>query len=249
MFRGARGMLPGHSLPDRGRGRAIGVHRHRPGGIVTIVYARGSVARSPGVPWVMKGGHDPPHAATPVSPFHQCLALGTPAATDQLSRLSYSPRPGSRFVSIPVVTEADKGSLMEQAVDAEVVKQTIDVEVVEERNADAYGFTVKVLANGLLHRILPVRDPNQPRFWCVVVFRCSPGGIPDESERPWVGLGGLRREDLKETMSAIRADPSSWLAETAHGKLRDWMLEPGLTPAPTTLKSASPVATTHPSGK
>ena len=101
---------------------------------------------------------------------------------------------------------------MEKTVDADVGDQAIDVEVVEERNADAYGFTVKVLANGLLHRILPVRDPHQPRFWCVVVFRCSPGGIPDASEQPWVGLGGLRREELKETMSAIRADPSSWLA-------------------------------------
>lgn len=122
---------------------------------------------------------------------------------------------------------------MEQAVAAEDVGLAVDVEIVEERNADAYGFTVKVRANGLLHRILPVRDPRQPRFWCVVVFRCSPGGVPDAEERPWIGPGGLRREDLKETMGAIRADPSSWLAEVAHGQLRDWMLAPdATTPAP-----------------
>ena len=136
---------------------------------------------------------------------------------------------------------------MEKAVDAEVGEQAIDVEVVEERNADAYGFTVKVLANGLLHRILPVRDPHQPRFWCVVVFRCSPGGIPDASEQPWVGLGGLRREELKETMSAIRADPSSWLAETAHGKLRDSMLAPAAADA---LAARKPnAATAHASAE
>ena len=135
---------------------------------------------------------------------------------------------------------------MEQTGDAEVAEQAIDVEVVEERNADAYGFTVKVLANGLLHRILPVRDPHQPRFWCVVVFRCSPGGIPDASEQPWVGLGGLRREELKETMSAIRADPSSWLAETAHGQLRDWMLAPGPAPAPAARRTVAAAATNQP---
>ena len=139
---------------------------------------------------------------------------------------------------------------MEQTVDSEVeaAEHAIDVEVVEERNADAYGFTVKVMANGLLHRILPVRDPHQPRFWCVVVFRCSPGGIPDASEQPWVGLGGLRREELKETMSAIRANPSSWLAETAHGQLRDWMLAPGPAPAPAPAarRSVAAAATTHP---
>ena len=116
----------------------------------------------------------------------------------------------------------------------------VEIEIVEERNADAYGFTVKVHANGLLHRILPVRDPHQPRFWCVVVFRCSPGGVPDEAERPWVGPGVLRREDLKEIMGAIRANPSSWLAKTAHGQLRDWMLAPSAaslasSPAPTAL--------------
>jgi hypothetical protein len=136
---------------------------------------------------------------------------------------------------------------MEQTVDAKAVEPVIDVEVVEERNADAYGFTVKVLANGLLHRILPVRDPHQPRFWCVVVFRCSPGGVPDASEQPWVGLGGLRREELKETMSAIRANPSSWLAETSHGQLRDWMLAgaPVADPAPK-RQGAAP---THPGAK
>jgi len=135
---------------------------------------------------------------------------------------------------------------MEQTAAEEAVDRAIDVEVVEERNADAYGFTIKVLANGLLHRILPVRDPHQPRFWCVVVFRCSPGGIPDASEQPWVGLGGLQREELKETMSAIRANPSSWLAETERGQLRDWMLAPGPAPAPAVRRSVAVAATSHP---
>jgi len=61
--------------------------------------------------------------------------------------------------------------------------------------------------------------------------------VPDEAERPWIGPGGLRREDLKEIMGAIRANPSSWLAENAHGQLRDWMLAPSAT----TLASPQPV--------
>src|SRR5215204_3129970 len=145
--------------------------------------------------------------------------------------------------------KAETGTMMEQSVDAEATEQVIDVEVVEERNADSYGFTVKVLANGLLHRILPVRDPHQPRFWCVVVFRCSPGGVPDASEQPWVGLGGLQREELKETMSAIRANPSSWLAETERGQLRDWMLAPGPAPAPAVRRSVAAAATSHPNAE
>lgn len=106
-----------------------------------------------------------------------------------------------------------------------------DVEVVAEpRDAAAYGFTVRVRANGLLHRIAPMRDPRQPRFWCVVVFRLSAVGFADEAERHWVGPGGLRREELKETLGGIRADPSAWLAAPAHRALRAWMLDPDATP-------------------
>ena len=105
-----------------------------------------------------------------------------------------------------------------------------EVEVIDERHPDAYGFTVKARGNGRLHRVVPARDPRQPRFWCVVVYRCTPSGLPDASERPWLGRGGLRREDLPDAMLAIRADPGAWLAEEAHRALREWMLAP--TPEP-----------------
>lgn len=106
------------------------------------------------------------------------------------------------------------------------------LEVVEERNRDAYGFTLRASANGLLHRVLPVRDPRQHRFWSIVVFRCSPGGIPDIAEQPWVGPGGFLREELKAVMAEIRADPSAWFAQPAFGDLLDWMLAPDSAPVP-----------------
>ena len=105
-----------------------------------------------------------------------------------------------------------------------------EIEVIAQRDATAYGFTVRAQANGLLHRITPMRDPRQPRYWCVVVFRCSSAGVPDAAERPWIGPGGLRRDELKETLEAIRANPSAWLAEAAHHALRAWMLDPQATP-------------------
>ena len=114
----------------------------------------------------------------------------------------------------------------------------VAIEVVEERDPQAYGFTIKTRANGLLHRVLPLRDPRQPRFWCVVVYRCSSGGLADISEQPWIGSRGLLREDLKATMAAIRADPSAWLAEAAHGQLRDWLLTPVGTADPADPRSS-----------
>ena len=121
-----------------------------------------------------------------------------------------------------------------------------EIEVVTERDAAAYGFTVRVQANGLLHRITPMRDPQQPRFWCVAVFRCSSAGVPDATERMWIGRGGLHRDELKETLGTIRANPSAWLAEAVHHELRAWMLDPQATPpvAPLAAGAGRPPATT-----
>jgi hypothetical protein len=106
-----------------------------------------------------------------------------------------------------------------------------EIEVVAERDATAYGFTVRAQTNGRLHRIIPTRDPQQPRFWCVVIYRCSPARIPDEDGQVWIGPRGLQRDELKETLGAIRADPAAWLADPARHALRAWMLDPDA-PAP-----------------
>ena len=108
----------------------------------------------------------------------------------------------------------------------EASESDVDVELVDERDVHAYAFTIRTRANGLLHHVLPLRDPNQPRFWCVVVYRCSSGGLADATERPWVGARGLRREDLKEVMGALRANPSSWLAQPENRALREWVVAP-----------------------
>ena len=106
------------------------------------------------------------------------------------------------------------------------------IEVVADGPVDAYGFTLKCTASGQLHRVLPARDPRQPRFWCVMVFRCTAGGLAEIAERPWVDAGGLRREDLREVMQAIRTDPAAWLAQAENAQVRRWMLAPRAEPAP-----------------
>ena len=106
------------------------------------------------------------------------------------------------------------------------------VAVVAEHVTGAYGFTMKTVANEILHRVLPLRDPDQPRFWCIVVVRCTAGGLPDRSQPPWVGRRGLRREDLSETMGAIRADLSAWLAQPEQTELRALVLIPDTAAAP-----------------
>lgn len=104
--------------------------------------------------------------------------------------------------------------------------QVAELEIIGERRPEAYAFTVRASATGRTYRVAPKRDPDQPRFWCIVVSRCSPAGLLDVSERSWIGPCGLRREELKETMGMIRGDLTAWLAAPTHTALRVWMLAP-----------------------
>ena len=94
---------------------------------------------------------------------------------------------------------------------------------IDEHLPGAFGFRIKATASGALFLVLPQRDPSQPRFWCVVVVKCAPGGLVDSSELGWMGRQGLRREELAETMAAIRADVDRWLAEPSQARLRTWV--------------------------
>jgi hypothetical protein len=119
------------------------------------------------------------------------------------------------------------------------------IEIVQERDPHVYGFTIKTASNTFLHRVTPLRDPSQPRFWCVVVFRCTAGGLPDETEPAWICRRQLRREDLPDTMKAIRADPAAWLAEEGNAELREWILTSA--PALKTADSSRIAGTSPPS--
>ena len=99
-------------------------------------------------------------------------------------------------------------------------------EILERHQPGAYGFSVRVAATGRLYRITPARDPQEPRFWGVVVYRCTPGGLPDAGERPWLGRAGLRRDELAGVMTAIREDVEGWLAAMPSPALAQWFLAP-----------------------
>jgi hypothetical protein len=118
------------------------------------------------------------------------------------------------------------------------------IEIVQERDAQVYGFTIKTASNSFLHRVTPLRDPSQPRFWCVVVFRCTAGGLPDKDEPAWICRRQLRREDIADTMRGIRSDPTAWLAEEGNAELREWILAPAPTLNPS--QASGPAAASSP---
>lgn len=110
--------------------------------------------------------------------------------------------------------------------DTEAIVETRDVVVVEERTPSPLGVYLKAAATGRMYRVEPARDPAQPRFWCLRVYRCTRAGVADGLERPWLGAGGMTRDDLPEALRAIREDVDAWLAAADRQPLRRWLLEP-----------------------
>ena len=106
----------------------------------------------------------------------------------------------------------------------DAVDAIVEVEVVGSSTPEGVGFLIKASASGCLFRVAPVRDPRQPRFWSVRVHRCTRAGVADPREMPWMGPGGMTREELPEAFAAIRADVGAWLAQPDCRQLRSWLL-------------------------
>ena len=101
-----------------------------------------------------------------------------------------------------------------EVAEAEVLKIEDDVlEVVESRTPDGLAVLLRARPSGRHYRVAPTRDPRQPRFWCLMVIRCSSAGVPHPSELPWAGGWGTRWEDLATDLALIRADVNAWLAQ------------------------------------
>jgi hypothetical protein len=112
-----------------------------------------------------------------------------------------------------------------------VVTEHTALVTIDEHLPGAFTFRIKVTESGAMFLVLPRRDPGQPRFWCVVVVKCAPGGLVDPSEGGWLGEQGLRREELGGTMTAIRENVNGWLAEPSQEGLLAWVLTTQPTPA------------------
>ena len=98
------------------------------------------------------------------------------------------------------------------------------IDLIEPRSPDGLGFLLKARATGRLYRLMPARDPRQPRFWCFTVYRCTSAGVVNPTERPWLGAGGMTREELPVALAAIHEDVGAWLAKEECHELRTWLL-------------------------
>lgn len=100
------------------------------------------------------------------------------------------------------------------------------IRVIELRGAGGLGLFLRVGDDQRLYRVAPVRDPHQPRFWCLAAFECSSCGIPVTGTAIWAGAWGSAHHELAGLLDAIKADADAWLAEEECAQLRELLLQP-----------------------
>jgi hypothetical protein len=107
---------------------------------------------------------------------------------------------------------------------------TTPIATIDAHERDALAFRIKIVSSGALFLVMPHRDPEQPRWWCVVVAKCAPGGMVDSSEAGYIAQRHLNRNELADTLAAIRTNLDAWLAEPSREPLTAWLLTSPPTP-------------------
>ena len=100
------------------------------------------------------------------------------------------------------------------------------VQVIELRGNGGLGVFLRVGDDQRLYRVAPVRDPNQPRFWCLAAFECSSCGIRVSGSALWAGWWGSSQLELPGLFDAIKEDADAWLANEQCAKLRTILHQP-----------------------
>lgn len=102
----------------------------------------------------------------------------------------------------------------------------LNVQVIELRGSGGLGVFLRVGDDQRLYRVAPVRDPNQPRFWCLAAFECSACGIPVTGSAIWAGWWGSTQDKLPALLDTIKADAAIWLLEAECASLRHILQQP-----------------------
>ncbi len=97
-------------------------------------------------------------------------------------------------------------------------------------------------------RIVPTRDPDQPRLWCLRLEACA---APSLSARtapfdPYYTALAMTREQLTETLASIRGSTRPWLGDPAQVDLRRWLTNVMRLKVPENFVPVTPVARNRP---
>lgn len=100
------------------------------------------------------------------------------------------------------------------------------IEAIEMRGSAGLGVFLRVGDDQRIFRVAPVRDPRQPRFWCLAAFECSACGIPLTGDAIWAGWWGSTSGELPALLDALRSADLTWPRDADGEALRKVLLQP-----------------------
>jgi hypothetical protein len=100
------------------------------------------------------------------------------------------------------------------------------IEAIELRGSAGLGVYLRVEDDQRVYRVAPVRDPRQPRFWCLAAFECSACGIPLTGDAIWAGWWGSASGELPALLDALRSTDITWPRDADGDALREALLQP-----------------------
>jgi hypothetical protein len=81
-------------------------------------------------------------------------------------------------------------------------------------------------------RFYPARDPEQPRFWCLLVDQCDRTDALGQSVDRFLVARAMPRDLLLENLAKLREDPREWLAADSQQNLGQWLQNVAERPMP-----------------
>lgn len=81
-------------------------------------------------------------------------------------------------------------------------------------------------------RFFPTRDPEQPRFWCLVVDQCDRTDALGRAVDRFLVARAMPRDQLLENMARLREDPREWLVADDRKSLTNWLTSVATRPMP-----------------
>lgn len=103
---------------------------------------------------------------------------------------------------------------------------TLSFDILQPRSGEGLSFYLRAIGNEWYFRVGPVRDPDQPRFWRLMVEPCSaPTAVEPRSRyEPFLAPALIPREQLADRLSAIKNAPMAWLEAAENRELAEWLV-------------------------
>lgn len=117
-------------------------------------------------------------------------------------------------------------------------------ELVRLRAPEGLILYFKDLAGPWTFRLMPIRDPDQPRLWCLRMEPCAGASLTAKTAMvdPFYTSLAMSRDQLGQTLDAIHENLMAWLDQPDQASVRAWLLAMVARPLPADFMPPEPPA-------